>query len=282
MEFLAKVPGAPVRSLHEIIGRGLYHQALELRLRAADSAAVLDSEAHRRTIGKQATLRARLVALLDSLHLDALVYPTMRQRPVLIGEIQLGATCQLSSHSGLPALSAPAGFTSDGLAVGVELIGHPFADVRLVALAYSFEMAGPRRRPPFTTPSLVRGRAPASAAFTTIASAGGTAATGRFGFDPSRGELSWRVGVAGRAADRVEAVVLRRIDAVGGGSREIQRLSGPGQRSGKGILALAAVDRRALADGRLALALYVEANGAGSVETRLRLPSIGATGSRGQ
>jgi Asp-tRNA(Asn)/Glu-tRNA(Gln) amidotransferase A subunit family amidase len=274
MAFLARFPGAPVRSLHEIIEKGLYHQALEARFRLADSAMVLDSDAHRRTLGKQAALRARLVALLDSLHLDALAYPTMRQRPVLIGEVQLGATCQLSAHSGLPALSAPAGFTADGLPVGVELIGHPFADVRLVAMAYAYEAAGPRRRAPFTAPPLVRGKAPAPSTFTIVAHAGSTTATGRFGFDPARGELSWRLSVAGAAAGSVEAVALRRIDEAGNGSRTIQRLSGAGRLQGTGKLALGALDRRALAEGRLALAIYVGAEGATGGETRLRLPPV--------
>ena len=67
---------------------------------------------------------------MDSLGLDALVYPTMRRRPVVPGDVQLGSTCALSAQTGLPALSIPAGFTSDGLPVGIELLGRAFGDVQ--------------------------------------------------------------------------------------------------------------------------------------------------------
>ena len=47
--------------------------------------------------------------------LDVLVYPTLRRKPTLIGEAQIGTTCQLSASTGFPAISMPAGFTVDGL-----------------------------------------------------------------------------------------------------------------------------------------------------------------------
>ncbi len=41
--------------------------------------------------------------------------------------------------TGLPAISVPAGFTDDGLPVGVQLVGAPFAEGRLLAHARHFE-----------------------------------------------------------------------------------------------------------------------------------------------
>jgi len=56
--------------------------------------------------------------------------------------------CELSTHTGLSAIVVPAGFTDEGLPVGVELLGRAFAEPRLFELAYSFERATDQRRPP--------------------------------------------------------------------------------------------------------------------------------------
>ena len=86
-----------------------------------------------------------------------LAYPTLRRKPALIGEAQIGTTCQLSATTGLPAMSMPAGFTVDGLPVGVELLGGAFAEPTLLGLAYAWEQAAKPRRAPFSTPPLVNG-----------------------------------------------------------------------------------------------------------------------------
>jgi Asp-tRNA(Asn)/Glu-tRNA(Gln) amidotransferase A subunit family amidase len=53
------------------------------------------------------------------------------------------------SHAGLPAISVPAGFTPDGLPVGMQLIGRQHADGEVFAAAAAFEAAVPwaQRRP---------------------------------------------------------------------------------------------------------------------------------------
>ena len=262
MDFLAKWPGAPVTSLHEIIEQGLHHQALDATFRARDTIQTRDSEGYQRALAKQAALRARLVALFDSLKLDALVYPTMQRRPVLVGEAQPGTTCTLSAHSGLPALSLPAGFTNDGLPVGLELMGKPFDDARLVAMAYAFEQSpgGARRRVPMTTPVLLNGRAPDAQAYG--ARVGAAVAT--FRFDALRNELHFEVTLLAPAVNGSQAVVLRRTDAIGAGAgaprvRVMHRLIGPGVSAASGVIPLGELDRRALGEGRLSL-LHVTAD----------------------
>jgi mandelamide amidase len=54
-----------------------------------------------------------------------------------------------ASNAGLPALSVPAGITPDGLPVGMELVGPPFADDVVLAIGEAFEAArGPLPGPP--------------------------------------------------------------------------------------------------------------------------------------
>jgi amidase len=64
----------------------------------------------------------------------------------------VGGNCQLSATTGLPAISMQAGFTPDGLPIGLELLGNEFTETELLNLAYSFEQATHNRRLPSTTP----------------------------------------------------------------------------------------------------------------------------------
>jgi amidase len=50
----------------------------------------------------------------------------------------------------------PAGFTADGLPIGLELMGREFDEALLLKLAYAYEQATRNRRPPATTPPLAR------------------------------------------------------------------------------------------------------------------------------
>jgi len=54
------------------------------------------------------------------------------------------------NFTGQPAASAPAGFTSDGLPVGLQIVGRRFADLTVLQASAAFEAARPwaERRPP--------------------------------------------------------------------------------------------------------------------------------------
>jgi amidase len=154
VEAYLAVSGAPIRSIPELLESGQYHEALEGRYRRSVGRAA-DTEEHRARLEGQTELKRLLIETLDAHKLDALVYPTLRVEPVFVGEPQHGSLCRISAHSGLPAISVPAGFTPGGLPVGVELLARPFEDARLVALGYAWEqVAGSRLAPP-RTPSLV-------------------------------------------------------------------------------------------------------------------------------
>ena len=65
------------------------------------------------------------------------------------------ASCYLISVTGLPAISVPAGFTPNGLPVGLQLVGRRRGDWDLLAVARAFEAAtGMAARLPGSTPSL--------------------------------------------------------------------------------------------------------------------------------
>jgi Asp-tRNA(Asn)/Glu-tRNA(Gln) amidotransferase A subunit family amidase len=269
IDYLARTPRTPVRSIADMIAMGLESEALEARLKLADSMGTRDSEPYKRALARQAAARARIIAVMDSLGVDVLVYPTMRRKPVLIGDPQLGSTCGLSAQTGLPALSLPAGFTGDGLPVAIELLGRPFADVRLVSMAYAFEQLGPRRKAPYSTPRLVNGRAPSTVTFETTARMAGGGARASFTYDPLESVLRYDVRLTGVEASRVSAVVLRRRDAKGA-MRVVQVLSGPNATSGRGSAVLTLPNREALLKGEILLSVITTTTTATDVRLLMR------------
>ena len=254
IDYLARTPRSPVKSLADMITLGLESEALEARLRLADSVGTRASESYSRALSRQQVARARIIAVMDSLGVDVLAYPTMRRKPVLIGDVQLGSTCGLSAQTGLPALSFPAGFTADGLPVAIELLGRPFADVRLVSLAYAFEQLGPRRKAPYATPRLANGRAPASEVVAATARFGAGTVRTTFTYVPVQSELRYDLRATGVDASRLSAVVLRRRDAKGA-MRVVHTLSGPHATAGAGTIALTMPNREALLAGNLVVSV---------------------------
>ena len=154
VEAYLQASGAPVRTVEALLASGQYHEALEARYRRSLERAA-DAEEYERRLANRDVLATLLVETLEANDLDALVYPTLRVKPVFVGEGQYGSLCPVSAHSGLPAISVPAGFTPDGLPVGVELLARPFDDGRLIGLGYAWEQLASPRRPPERTPSLI-------------------------------------------------------------------------------------------------------------------------------
>ena len=50
-------------------------------------------------------------------------------------------SCSYVSVTGLPAISVPAGFTPEGLPVGVQIVGRHQDEFGVLQLAYAFEQA---------------------------------------------------------------------------------------------------------------------------------------------
>jgi amidase len=77
-------------------------------------------------------------------------YPTEIEGVSMEHYIDWQKSCYRISACGNPAISVPAGFTSTGLPVGVQLIGRYRDDFGLLQLAHAFEGVSPaaRRRPP--------------------------------------------------------------------------------------------------------------------------------------
>jgi Asp-tRNA(Asn)/Glu-tRNA(Gln) amidotransferase A subunit family amidase len=274
IDFLATIPGQHVSSLSDILRLGMYDVALEPPFRRRDSLGTRDNAAYREALARRTAARNLVIAFLDSNRYDALVYPTMRRKAALIGEVPRGATCTLSAVTGLPALSMPAGFTPDGMPIGIEFLGRPLADAKLVALAFDYEQSAHPRRPPSTTPPLVDGRAPKPLVFAATVRGGSSSARGDFVFDPTRRTLTFDVQISATPIARVYAVSIAR-DSSGKAGPILHRLAAQGALRSKGSLILDNVERRDLIAGRLVLAVFASENSGPVVRTAQALSPQG-------
>jgi len=89
---------------------------------------------------------------MDSLKLDAIIYPTWNNKPAHIDKFEeeyLGDNNQvIAPHTGQPAFTVPMGFTSEGLPAGLQFLGRMFSEPTLIRLSYSYEQGTKHRKTP--------------------------------------------------------------------------------------------------------------------------------------
>jgi amidase len=96
--------------------------------------------------------REAIEKVMDSLALDALVYPSWNNKPARIdrfAEEYRGDNNQvISPHTGQPAFTVPMGFTSGNLPAGLQFLGRMFDEPTLIRLTYAYEQGTGHRIPP--------------------------------------------------------------------------------------------------------------------------------------
>ena len=209
---------------------------------------------------------------MEAQNLDAIVYPTIAQLPVQIGDPQTGSHCSLSANSGLPALSMPVGFTDSDLPVGLELLGRELADAELLAMAYAFEQANNPRRTPLVTPALENGVAPAGETLFVSVNESGIAVEAVFEYRPTTNELFYTIVHDTNAANELHAatLVMTAEKAETQAGVTVQNLLAPGVRSASGSYYMSAQFREAFTEGRVGVRLFAESLPAGGLIQALR------------
>ena len=104
------------------------------------------------TDNRRVAFRQAIENLMDSLQLDAVVYPTWNHKPALIDSFATGYKGDnnqiIAPHTGQPAFTVPMGFTTGNLPVGIQFLGRMFDEPTLIKLAYSYEQGTLHRKPP--------------------------------------------------------------------------------------------------------------------------------------
>jgi Asp-tRNA(Asn)/Glu-tRNA(Gln) amidotransferase A subunit family amidase len=162
--YLAKHPNAPVKSLREILLSGTVVPG-RARTLIALLGHTTSEHGYLQLLLMKEELRQDVFGRMADQRLDAIAYATFDYPPLRIAAdaltrkdidlTGLGNNRRLSPVIGFPAIAVPAGFTSDGLPVGLELMTRPFAEQLLIGLAYAYEQGTHHRKPPASMPALV-------------------------------------------------------------------------------------------------------------------------------
>ena len=148
----------------------------------------------------------------------------------------------------------PAGFTENGLPIGVELLGRPLDDAKLVSYAYAYEQATHHRRAPARTPALHgASTVPIMNWESSVEAPGGKSkVSAKFSFDPTTNELKYDVSASGFREGDVLAATIHRAEK-GGNGPAIAVLSNHAFQTITGSETLSDPDREKLMSGGLYL-----------------------------
>lgn len=156
--FADLAPGAPVKSLKELIAFNLSVKSKELPffgqelLEQAQAKGPLISPEYLKALAKcrKQSREQGIDAVMKKHRLDALFAPT--QAPTCLidlinGDHFLGSSTSPAAVSGYPSITVPAGFVQ-GLPVGVQFWGRALSEATLLKIAFAFEQATKARKPP--------------------------------------------------------------------------------------------------------------------------------------
>jgi amidase len=162
--FLGARPEMPMKKLKDIVESGKFHPAIELLPELAQGPEVPTAQAdyYERYTARE-TFQRIIINQMAKVGASAVVFPTTNiPSPTRVdldagkwGTFTFPTNTLIAAQSWMPAISVPAGFTTQGLPVGMEILGLPYREADLLSLAYAFEQATNHRRPSAILPELV-------------------------------------------------------------------------------------------------------------------------------
>jgi amidase len=155
-DFLAR-RDAPVSNFMEIYDGRHFHPLNDLFHGIAGGPETPDGDVEylQRRLNQE-HFRRHVLNIFAAHGLDFLVYPTVQVIPPTRDELvadkyqclTFPTNTVIGSQAGLPALTIPVGFTDAGLPVGMELLGTPLAEAKMLQFACAWEKAAGPRHPP--------------------------------------------------------------------------------------------------------------------------------------
>ncbi|MYT82477.1 amidase [Streptomyces sp. MnatMP-M77] len=167
--YLAATPGSHPKNLAGLIKYNEEHRGIERMdwfgqmyfTEAQKNGVDLKDPAYRAHRSTATELARRSIDdVLQAKRLDAIVTPTLPPAPAADHQFKEGdtdpfvSTTSSSVAAGYPQISVPAGYTTNGLPLGVSFLGTKASDAALLGYAYAFEQATQVRRVPRYLPGV--------------------------------------------------------------------------------------------------------------------------------
>jgi len=155
--FIAERPTLGVDGIDQLHAEKKYHPKLDLFEGIATGPSNLkEDEEYLDRVLAQGDFQRRVISMMLELELDAIAFPDTRLPAPTHEDVYSDRwTCLtyptntvIASQLHFPAITVPAGFTGNGLPVGLELMSVPYDEVRLMQLAHAVETATHARRAP--------------------------------------------------------------------------------------------------------------------------------------
>jgi Asp-tRNA(Asn)/Glu-tRNA(Gln) amidotransferase A subunit family amidase len=153
--YLKKRPALENLRVAQIVEDGQYHKELDLLEAVVEGPEdpENDPEYTRRFVAREAFTRAVLNVMAEH-RLDALTYPATRV-PAPSNEereewtvLTFPTNTLIASQSLMPSIAVPAGFTDEGVPVGIEIVTRPYDEATMFGLARGYEAQSNHRKAP--------------------------------------------------------------------------------------------------------------------------------------
>ena len=153
--YLTQRPALNHLRVADIVKKGQYHSKLDLLEAVVEGPEEPenDPEYTRRFVSREAFTRTILNVMAQH-SLDALTYPATRIPAPSNEELEnwtvltFPTNTLIASQSLMPSITVPAGFTNDGVPVGIELVARPYDEITAFRLAAAYEQQSGHRRSP--------------------------------------------------------------------------------------------------------------------------------------
>ena len=153
--YLQQRPAVKHLRVADIVADGKYHPNLDLLEAVVEGPEdpVSDPDYTQRFVAREEFTRTILNVMAQH-QLDALTYPVTRiPAPSLVGRkdwtvLTFPTNTLIASQALLPSITVPAGFTDDGVPVGIELVTRPYDELTGFQLAAGYEKQSNHRRAP--------------------------------------------------------------------------------------------------------------------------------------
>ena len=143
--YLDQLPSyMPYGTMADVYESGLIHDGVKGNIEQAMTLST-KTDHYQARIEMQEVERMKLKAIFEKHALDAIVYPHQKQLVCLAGQSQLERNGVLASVTGYPSICVPVGFSESdenapiGVPIGMEILGLPFTEGRLLEIAFGYE-----------------------------------------------------------------------------------------------------------------------------------------------